>query len=74
MAQFVDDYWDNGSLPLWITAQRQVKYDQLEYFQNINLLFILWMQKPYSSFQCFSKVLEVITQCMWIRGSLPKLL
>lgn len=25
MAQFVNDYWDNGSLPLWITAQRQVK-------------------------------------------------
>uniref|UniRef100_A0A4W4F047 Ectonucleotide pyrophosphatase/phosphodiesterase 7, tandem duplicate 2 n=1 Tax=Electrophorus electricus TaxID=8005 RepID=A0A4W4F047_ELEEL len=23
MAQFVDDYWDNGSLPIWITAQRQ---------------------------------------------------
>ena len=22
--QFVDDYWDNGSLPIWITAQRQV--------------------------------------------------
>ncbi|XP_062860008.1 ectonucleotide pyrophosphatase/phosphodiesterase family member 7-like [Trichomycterus rosablanca] len=22
-AQFVDDYWDNGSLPIWITAQRQ---------------------------------------------------
>ncbi|XP_031424659.1 ectonucleotide pyrophosphatase/phosphodiesterase family member 7-like [Clupea harengus] len=21
--QFVDDYWDNGSLPIWITAQRQ---------------------------------------------------
>ncbi|GAA6094763.1 ectonucleotide pyrophosphatase/phosphodiesterase family member 7 isoform X1 [Tachysurus ichikawai] len=24
-AQFVDDYWDNGSLPIWITAQRQEK-------------------------------------------------
>uniref|UniRef100_A0A668AEY2 Ectonucleotide pyrophosphatase/phosphodiesterase 7, tandem duplicate 2 n=1 Tax=Myripristis murdjan TaxID=586833 RepID=A0A668AEY2_9TELE len=23
MAQFVDSYWDNGSLPIWITAQRQ---------------------------------------------------
>ncbi|KAG5854302.1 hypothetical protein ANANG_G00036360 [Anguilla anguilla] len=23
MAQFVDEYWDNGSLPIWITAQRQ---------------------------------------------------
>ncbi|KAL6475449.1 hypothetical protein MHYP_G00164890 [Metynnis hypsauchen] len=23
MTQFVDDYWDNGSLPIWITAQRQ---------------------------------------------------
>ncbi|XP_054608546.1 ectonucleotide pyrophosphatase/phosphodiesterase family member 7-like [Dunckerocampus dactyliophorus] len=23
MTQFVDSYWDNGSLPLWITAQRQ---------------------------------------------------
>ncbi|XP_077359307.1 ectonucleotide pyrophosphatase/phosphodiesterase family member 7-like [Festucalex cinctus] len=22
-AQFVDSYWDNGSLPIWITAQRQ---------------------------------------------------
>ncbi|XP_058262340.1 ectonucleotide pyrophosphatase/phosphodiesterase family member 7-like [Hemibagrus wyckioides] len=22
-AQFVDEYWDNGSLPIWITAQRQ---------------------------------------------------
>lgn len=25
MTQFVDDYWDNGSLPIWITAQRQVQ-------------------------------------------------
>ncbi len=24
MTQFVDEYWDNGSLPIWITAQRQV--------------------------------------------------
>jgi hypothetical protein len=24
MTQFVDSYWDNGSLPIWITAQRQV--------------------------------------------------
>ncbi|XP_057681659.1 ectonucleotide pyrophosphatase/phosphodiesterase family member 7-like [Corythoichthys intestinalis] len=23
MTQFVDSYWDNGSLPIWITAQRQ---------------------------------------------------
>ncbi|KAI4878930.1 hypothetical protein NFI96_017666, partial [Prochilodus magdalenae] len=23
MTQFVNDYWDNGSLPIWITAQRQ---------------------------------------------------
>ncbi|TRY85516.1 hypothetical protein DNTS_033440, partial [Danionella cerebrum] len=23
MTQFVDEYWDNGSLPIWITAQRQ---------------------------------------------------
>lgn len=23
MTQFVDDYWDNGTLPIWITAQRQ---------------------------------------------------
>lgn len=23
MSQFVDSYWDNGSLPIWITAQRQ---------------------------------------------------
>uniref|UniRef100_A0A8D0A736 Ectonucleotide pyrophosphatase/phosphodiesterase 7 n=1 Tax=Sander lucioperca TaxID=283035 RepID=A0A8D0A736_SANLU len=23
MTQFVDAYWDNGSLPIWITAQRQ---------------------------------------------------
>lgn len=22
--QFVNDWWDNGSLPIWITAQRQV--------------------------------------------------
>lgn len=26
-AQFVDSYWDNGSLPIWITAQRQVYSD-----------------------------------------------
>ncbi|KAF4106425.1 hypothetical protein G5714_012415 [Onychostoma macrolepis] len=25
MTQFVDEYWDNGSLPIWITAQRQGK-------------------------------------------------
>lgn len=25
MTQFVDEWWDNGSLPIWITAQRQVK-------------------------------------------------
>ncbi|XP_070707967.1 ectonucleotide pyrophosphatase/phosphodiesterase family member 7-like [Pempheris klunzingeri] len=23
MTQFVDSYWDNGSLPIWITAQKQ---------------------------------------------------
>ncbi|XP_048871574.1 ectonucleotide pyrophosphatase/phosphodiesterase family member 7.1 [Brienomyrus brachyistius] len=23
MTQFVDEWWDNGSLPIWITAQRQ---------------------------------------------------
>lgn len=23
-SQFVNDWWDNGSLPIWITAQRQV--------------------------------------------------
>jgi len=22
--QFQNDWWDNGSLPIWITAQRQV--------------------------------------------------
>lgn len=24
MTQFVNEWWDNGSLPIWITAQRQV--------------------------------------------------
>lgn len=24
MTQFKNEYWDNGSLPIWITAQRQV--------------------------------------------------
>lgn len=23
-SQFVNEWWDNGSLPIWITAQRQV--------------------------------------------------
>lgn len=32
MTQFVDDYWDNGSLPIWITAQRQV---QLSNYYNL---------------------------------------
>lgn len=22
--QFVDEWWDNGTVPIWITAQRQV--------------------------------------------------
>ncbi len=24
-SQFVNEWWDNGSLPIWITAQRQVR-------------------------------------------------
>lgn len=23
--QFVDEWWDNGTVPIWITAQRQVR-------------------------------------------------
>lgn len=34
MTQFVDEYWDNGSLPIWITAQRQVHHKP----QTINSL------------------------------------
>lgn len=40
-AQFVDDYWDNGSLPIWITAQRQVKNQEIEHFEKIHLMFLL---------------------------------
>lgn len=27
--QFNDQWWDNGSLPIWITAQRQVCLEDL---------------------------------------------
>ena len=26
--QFVNEWWDNGTLPIWITAQRQVRTAQ----------------------------------------------
>lgn len=50
MTQFVDDYWDNGSLPLWITAQREVKYNlaMLDHFQ-ISIWYYFISKK---SFQC----------------------
>lgn len=51
--QFVNEWWDNGSLPIWITAQRQVQKQQSwillhNVFLHLQLLLVLKLNLGWS--------------------------